>query len=31
VTRWNFGLLAMTLLGVLAIAVALMLPNSITP
>jgi hypothetical protein len=30
-TRWNFGLFAMTLLGVLAIAVALMLPNSIIP
>jgi hypothetical protein len=30
-TRWNFGLVALTLLGVVAIALALMLPNSITP
>ena len=30
-TRWNFGLVALTLLGVFAIALALMLPNSITP
>jgi hypothetical protein len=29
--RWNFGLVALTLLGVFAIALALMLPNSITP
>jgi hypothetical protein len=30
-TRWNFGLVALTLLGVFAIALALMLPNTITP
>jgi hypothetical protein len=30
-TRWNFGLVALTLLCVFAIALALMLPNSITP
>jgi hypothetical protein len=30
-TRWNFGLVALTLLGVFAIALALILPNSITP
>ena len=30
-TRWNYGLVALTLLGVFAIALALMLPNSITP
>ncbi len=30
-TRWNVGLIALGLLGVLAIALALMLPNSITP
>jgi hypothetical protein len=29
--RWNFGLVALALLGVFAIALALMLPNSITP
>jgi hypothetical protein len=29
--RWNFGLVALTLLGVFAIGLALMLPNSITP
>jgi hypothetical protein len=28
---WNFGLVALTLLGVFAIALALILPNSITP
>jgi hypothetical protein len=27
-TGWNFGLVALTLLGVFAIALALMLPNS---
>jgi hypothetical protein len=30
-TRWNVGLVALALLGVSAIALALMLPNSITP
>ena len=30
-TRWNFGLGALTLLGVFAIALALILPDSITP
>jgi ABC-2 type transport system permease protein len=30
-TRWNFELVALTLLGVFAIALSLMLPNSITP
>jgi hypothetical protein len=30
-TRRNFGLTALTLLGVLAIALALVLPDSITP
>ena len=30
-TRWNFGLGALTLLGVFAIALALILPNSISP
>ena len=30
-TRWNFGLGALTLLGVFAIALALALPNSFTP
>ena len=30
-TRWNFGLVALTLLGVFAIALALILPNSISP
>jgi hypothetical protein len=30
-TRWNFGLIALTLLGVFAIVLALMLPDSITP
>ena len=30
-TRWNFGLVALTLLGVFAIALALILPDSITP
>jgi hypothetical protein len=29
--RWNYGLVALTLLGVFAIALALMLPNSIIP
>jgi hypothetical protein len=29
--RWNYGLVALTPLGVFAIALALMLPNSITP
>ena len=29
--RWNFGLGALTLLGVFAIALALILPDSITP
>jgi len=30
-TRWNFGLVAVTLMGVFAITLALMLPNTITP
>src|SRR6516165_2216391 len=30
-TRWNFGLGALTLLGVFAIALALILPDSVTP
>jgi hypothetical protein len=30
-TRTNFGLVALTLLGILAIALALSLPDSITP
>jgi hypothetical protein len=30
-TRWNFGLGALTLLGIFAIALALILPDSITP
>jgi hypothetical protein len=30
-TRWNFGLGALTLLGVFAIALALALPDSFTP
>jgi hypothetical protein len=30
-TRWNFGLVALTLLGVFAIALALMLPNTNYP
>ncbi len=30
-TRWNVGLVALALLGVSAIALAVMLPNSITP
>jgi hypothetical protein len=30
-TRWNFGLGALTLLGVFAIALALTLPDSFTP
>ena len=30
-TRSNFGLVALTLLGILAIALALSLPDSITP
>jgi hypothetical protein len=30
-TRWNFGLVALTLLGVFSIALALILPNSISP
>jgi len=30
-TRWNFGLVAVTLLGVFAISLALILPNSIAP
>ena len=30
-TRWNLGLGALTLLGVFAIGLALILPDSITP
>jgi hypothetical protein len=30
-TRWNFGLGALTLLGVFAIALAFALPDSFTP